>query len=153
VKKLLVVALLVGCPGEPDPPAVTGPSFPADYAMTFKEVRNCRQSGEHDLNRVRILADAAAFGPYSKRDQPFPVGAVVLKEEFDIADTNCTGPIKQWTVMKRLAKGSAPKTLDWAWEQVDTKRNVVGRDTPRCIGCHTGCTPAENGYENTCAVP
>lgn len=152
MNRLVIILLCVGCSDEP-PSEPTGPSFPANYAATYKEVRNCRPSGDHDLNRVRVVADPAAFGPYSKRDAPFPVGAVVLKEEYDIADTNCSGPITQWTVMKRLTKGSAPKTLDWLWEKVNNKRAVVETDTPRCYGCHTACTPAAGGFENTCELP
>ena len=153
MNRFVFVLLFLGCSDEPPVNGTTGPSFPASYAATYKEVRNCRPSGDHDLNRVRVLADPAAFGPYSKRDAPFPVGAVVIKEEYDIGDTNCKGPITLWTVMKRLAKDSSPKTLDWRWEKVDAKRTVVETDTPRCYGCHTGCTVAAGGYENTCEVP
>jgi hypothetical protein len=64
---------------------------------------------------------------------------VVLKEEYDFGDMSCEGPIKQWTVMRRLATGSSPATLDWTWQRVDEQREVVDQDVPRCIGCHTGC--------------
>lgn len=154
MRRAALVLFFLGCGSGDDPaPPAAEPSFPAEYKTSYREVRNCRQSNEHDLNRIRILADPAAFGPYSKRDQPFPVGAVLLKEEYNFDDLNCTGPIRQWTLMKRLATGSSPKTLDWSWEQVDSERNVLGRNTARCIGCHAGCTPAEGGYEQTCAVP
>lgn len=133
-------------------PAVE-PLFAADYASSYTEVRDCRQSGDHDLNIIRVLAAPAALAPYRDRDQPFPEGAVVLKEEYDFGDTTCTGPIKQWTVMARLADGSSPDALDWNWQQVDAERNVIGEDIPRCYGCHTGCTPANDGYDHTCAVP
>lgn len=148
--------LVAACSNGGDPPSSTpgaAPSFPADYASTYKEVRNCRQSGEHDLNRVRVVADPAAFGPYQARDRPIPVGAVVLKEEYDFADTTCSGPVKLWTVMQRREPGSSPTTLDWRWEEVDGQRNVIATDTPRCYGCHAGCTPDAGGYENTCEVP
>jgi hypothetical protein len=61
--------------------------------------------------------------------------------------------VKQWTVMVRLAEGSSPTTLDWRWYQVSADRQVLGTDTPRCIGCHTGCGVAPDGYQGTCAVP
>jgi hypothetical protein len=151
---LSLIGLVTGCPDdEPIDPPTPDPAFPPDYASSYTEVRDCRQSGDHDLNVVRILADPAALAPYRDRDQPFAAGAVVLKEEYDFGDTSCTGDIKQWTVMVRLDEGSAPDTLDWKWQQVDAARNVVGEDTPRCYGCHTGCTPATDGYEHTCAVP
>lgn len=157
MRRGLAIALLlaVSCSGtgddDDDGPA---PDFPADYAATYVEVRDCRSSGDHDLNYVRMLADPAALAPYQNRDAPFPVGSVVLKEEFDFTDTTCAGPIKQWTVMTRLADGTAPTALDWRWQRVDADRNVVGVDTPRCYGCHTGCgVPSEGGYEGTCAHP
>lgn len=155
-RKLLsiaAVALLAPACTSSDGAKSDGPSFPADYASSYQEVRNCRQSSEHDLNRVRVLADPAALDAYRSRDREFPVGAVVLKEEYDVSDPTCSGPIKQWTVMQRLAKGSSAGTLDWRWEQVSSAREVVARDAPRCIGCHTGCTADAGGYENTCEVP
>lgn len=145
-----------GCTGDDggdDETAGAEPSFPADYLGSYVEVRNCRPSGDHDLNNIRILADPNALAPYNDRNAPFPVGAVVLKEEFEFGDLTCSGPISQWTVMQRLADGSAPDNLDWAWQRVDSERNVADVDAPRCIGCHQGCGVAPDGYEGTCAVP
>lgn len=156
ITRLAGVILLstLGCGDDaPDPPAGPDPLFPADYAATYTEVRDCRPSGDHDLNVIRILVDAEALGPYQDRDEPFPVGAVVLKEEYSFDDPTCAGPIEQWTVMVRLEPDSSPTTLDWRWQRVDAERNVVGEDTPRCYGCHTGCTPDAGGYEHTCAIP
>ena len=150
----LLALLLAACPdGGDEGDAGQEPDFPADYAASYVEVRDCRGSGDHDLNNIRILADPAALGPYQSRSAPFPVGAVVLKEEYDFGDLTCAGPIKQWTVMRRLPTGSAPATLDWAWQRVDVKRQVFDVDAPRCVGCHTGCGVAPDGYEGTCAVP
>ncbi|MCB9702170.1 MAG: cytochrome P460 family protein [Myxococcales bacterium] len=129
------------------------PDFPADYPASYVEVRNCRGSGDHDLNNIRILADPSALGPYQGRNAPFPEGAIVLKEEYDFADQSCNGPVKQWTVMRRLAAGSSPDTLGWSWQRVDAQRSVVDVDAPRCIDCHTGCGVPPEGYEGTCAVP
>ena len=142
---------LIGCPGDEDP--IVEPDFPADYASSYVEVRDCRGSGDHDLNNIRILASPSALAPYRDRLDPFPEGAVVLKEEYDFGDFSCEGPIKQWTVMRRLADDSAPDTLDWAWQRVDAERVVVDEDGQRCIGCHTGCGVEPEGYEWTCAVP
>lgn len=151
---LALALALAACPGDDgEGDAGAEPDFPADYAASYTEVRNCRGSGDHDLNTIRILADPAALAPYQDRAEPFPVGAVVLKEEYDFSDLACEGPIKQWTVMTRLAEGSSPDTLDWAWQRVDKQRQVVSEDEPRCINCHTGCGVAPEGYEGTCAVP
>jgi hypothetical protein len=129
------------------------PLFPANYAASYTEVRDCRNSGDHDLNVIRVLADPAALDAYQNRDAPLPVGAILLKEEYEFGDESCSGPLVQWTVMQRLEAGSSPDALDWHWQRVDAERNVVGVDTPKCYGCHSGCTPEAGGYENTCTVP
>jgi len=153
---LPVLLVIVACPGgggDDDGDEGAAPHFPADYADDYVEVRDCRGSGDHDLNNIRILAGPGAIAPYQGRLTPFPVDAVVLKEEYDFGDTSCAGPIKQWTVMRRLPAGSALATLDWSWQRVDAKRRVVDEDAPRCIGCHQGCGVAPDGYEWTCALP
>lgn len=142
--------LVAGCE---DPAPADEAFFPEDYEGSYTEVRDCRGSGDHDLNNIRILAGPSALAAYQTRGEPFPVDAVVLKEEYDFGDVACAGPIVQWTVMKRLADGSAPDLLDWSWQQVDSERRVVDVDPPRCINCHTGCGNAPDGYQGTCAVP
>jgi hypothetical protein len=149
---LVLGALLSACGTDPDPPVDNAP-FPLSYRDSYMEVRNCRKSGDHELNYIRILADAAALEPYRMRMSSFPTGSIVLKEEFDFADDTCSGPIKQWTVMTKLAAGSSPSTLDWKWHRVNTARTIVETDPPRCIGCHTLCGVPPDGYEATCAVP
>lgn len=157
LRGLPAVALLVvtGC-GDPSTKGEghqAKPLFPEDYRTSYDEVRDCRQSADHDLNTVRVLADPAARDPYLGRDQPFPVGAVLVKEEYEFGDSDCTGDIVQWTVMQRLAEQSSSDTLDWRWQRVDAGRNVVGEDTPRCYGCHVACTEDQGGYQSTCTVP
>jgi hypothetical protein len=151
----MLALALAACPGDggDDDDAGPEPLFPADYAADYVEVRDCRGSGDHDLNNIRILAGPSALKPYQERLEPFPVDAVVLKEEYDFGDLSCEGPVKQWTVMRRLATGSSPATLDWTWQQVDDQRRVVDQDVPRCIGCHTSCGVGPDGYEGTCAIP
>ena len=65
------------------------PLFPVDYTTTYQQVRNCRFSLEHDLVRVRVLASPEALTPYTGRSQPFPTGAIVLKEQYKNSDTSC----------------------------------------------------------------
>lgn len=152
---LLALSLLTGCPGDDgnDDAAGAEPDFPDDYASSYVEVRNCRPSGDHDLNNIRILASPGALEPYQGRVEPFPLDSIVLKEEYDFGDMTCTGPIKQWTVMRKLETGSSPDTLDWAWQTVDLQRRVVDEDQPACIGCHQGCGVEPDGYDWTCAMP
>ena len=117
-------------------------------------MRDCRQSGgAHDINFIRVLADAQALAPYADRTAPFPVGAVVLKEEYEFGDSACAGPIKQWTVMVKTEPGASIDTLDWRWQRVSNLRDVVQEDAARCVGCHQGCGVAPDGYDGTCAVP
>lgn len=150
----LTLLAMSGCPADDvDDDAGVEPDFPADYLDSYVEVRNCRGSGDHDLNNIRILASPSALAPYQDRVEPFPEDAVVLKEEYDFGDLTCEGPIKQWTVMRRLADDSSPDTLDWAWQRVDLSRKVVDEDAARCINCHSGCGVAPDGYDWTCAMP
>jgi cytochrome P460 len=128
------------------------PSFPADYAASYSQVRDCRNSGDHELNRIRVLVDADALEAYRDRSADFPVGSVVLKEEHGFADTDCTDTPVRWTVMRRLAAGSSPQTLDWYWQDVDAARRVTSENDSRCIGCHTGCGVPPEGYLGTCTV-
>ncbi len=150
----VVIASAMGCGGSnPIEPDAALPIFSADYRSTFMEVRNCRLSGDHDLNDVRMLVDPNAFDAYMLRDRPFPVGSLVIKEEFEAGDTTCSGPIKQWTVMLQLPAGSSPVTIDWHWQKVDASRTVLTEDEPRCYGCHKDCGKPPVGYAGTCAAP
>ena len=142
---LLVVA---ACSGD-----ASKPLFPTDYASTYTEVRNCRPSVEHGAVTIRVLAAPDALVPYTGRTQPFPTGAILLKEEYADSDDTCAGPIKQWTVMQKIADGSAPTLLDWHWQKVDAKHHVILEDDDTCIACHQMCDAAHGGYLNTCTVP
>jgi hypothetical protein len=144
-----------GSPVDGAPPdAAAEPLFPADYASTWTQVRDCRPSSSHDFHLIVIWADPDAAGPYLDRASPFPVGSVVLKEEFDIGDTECEGDIVEWAVMKRLEAGSAAQELDWKWQELDENRQVTSEDDVRCWGCHDDCDgDPTDSYENTCAEP
>lgn len=144
----LLAAALASCDGGDD----TEPAFPEDYRATYTEVRDCRANGgSHDFNRIRVLADSAALVAYRDRTEPFPIGSVVLKEEYHSNDTDCTGDVMQWSVMERLPDGNED-LLNWHWQRVDVGRSVVTDDEPRCFGCHADCV-APDGYFNTCTVP
>ncbi len=116
----LLLLALAACHGGPNTPVYT-PLLPADFAATYKEVRPCRNSTDHDTlnNNVTVLADPTAYGPYTTRTAPFPVGApVVVKQEHLMEDENCTEGIVQWTIMVKLADGSSPSTDDWTWQNI-----------------------------------
>jgi hypothetical protein len=138
--------LLAACADDPAP----APAFPADYAATFTEVRGCRPSADHDLHKIRVLADPAALDAYTTRAAPFPEGALVLKEEYDFTDDTCAGPVVEHTVMRRLA---GAENGGWAWQRVAPDRTVTSVDEARCIGCHAQCGRPPDGHDGTCAVP
>ena len=123
--------------------------FPADYAATYTEVRNCRFSLEHDLVRVRVLASPEAVVPYTVQGDPFPTGSIVLKEEYAEADMTCAGPLMGITAMQKLAVGSSADTLDWQWQATDGSHEVVDKDLGRCVRCHQMCSI----YDQTCTEP
>jgi hypothetical protein len=148
----VLVAHLLAC-GDHDDDGGEPALFPADYATTYVEVRNCRFSLEHDLVRMRVLASPDALTPYNGRTAPFPTGAIVLKEQYDGGDDTCTGPIFNVTVMQKLDVGSAPETLDWNWQETDAEYRAVDTDIDRCTRCHTDCGKPPEGYDGTCTVP
>jgi len=142
MRALLAVLLVTACTEEP--------RFPSDYAASYTEVRDCRTSADHDLHRIRILADPAALSPYLDRTAAFPVGAVVLKEEYDFADTDCTGDIVEWTVMQ---KTSGAARLGWDWQRVAADRGITTDNSSLCSNCHSQCGASPDGYDGTCAMP
>jgi hypothetical protein len=116
-----------------------------DYASTFSEVRSCRRSIDHDLRFVRVLANPGAMNAYQGRSVPFEPGAIVVKEEYDGADSVCHGPVQGWTVMRRDQTG-------WGFQRLTSARQVSPAD-PRCASCHAACGVPPDGYEGTCASP
>ena len=144
------VLLVAACSDneEPAPP----PLFPADYAASYVQVRDCRVSSEHEITPVRVLAEPAAAAAYMGRDADFPEGSILIKEEYDYADRACTGEIVQFTVMQREAAGSATDQLDWRWQKVSAARAVISENEPRCANCHRTCGNPPEGYQGTCSV-
>lgn len=145
--------LLTGCPDDepPEPEPVVPALFAESWATDYVEVRDCRRSGDHDLNYIRVLADATALATYQDRDQPFPEASVVLKPEY--ADEACTDLVG-FTVMKKGAPGSAPDAGDWAFQKVGADLVVDAQaDLGRCTSCHLSCGVAPDGHDWTCAVP
>jgi hypothetical protein len=127
------------------------PIFPADFQSTYQEVRDCRRSGDHDLNHVRVLTAPDAKQAYQSREVPFPAGAIVLKVEY--ADPECTD-VAGFTAMLKEPAGSAPTAGDWFWQRVDARREVLEEGQPaRCVGCHRPCQAPAGGYDWTCTEP
>lgn len=127
--------------------------FPESYASSYSMVRECRRSGDHDLNYVTVWADPTSASTYTGRDKDFPVGSVVVKAEYEFGDETCAGDIQFWTVMVKLPAGSSTSTLDWHWQKVLADRTIDTDDEPRCISCHTSCGKPPEGYQGTCSAP
>jgi hypothetical protein len=147
---LLTAALAAACSGVEEPPEPEV-AFPADYASSFVEVRDCRKSADHELEQVRVLVDPVALEPYADRTEAFSDGALVLKEQYESSDSSCSGPITQWTVMR---KRRASSNLGWDWQRVDANRRVVPGNSASCAACHSACGGSStSGYDFTCADP
>jgi hypothetical protein len=126
--------------------------FPADYAATYQEVRDCRRSLEHAAT-IRILVSPDAVTAYNGRAVPFPVGSFVLKEEYAVNDLSCAKPIVRYTVMQKLDPQSSTATLDWEWQETGPDFHETPKDTATCVSCHSVCGKAPMGYDGTCAEP
>ena len=150
----LALATSMGCSGDddgaPDPDGAIGDSviFPEDYETSLTEVRDCRQGTQHGPD-IRVFGNAAARVPYDNRTDPFPEGAILVKEEH-LGNADCTGPITQWTAMMKRETGSSPTTLDWTWQEVGPDRALIGQDLVRCYECHADCPEVHGG---TCSAP
>lgn len=98
---------------------------------------------------MRVVADAAAFDPYTLFDRPYPVGATIVKLEFD--DEGCTGPVAQYSAMKKTEPNGNPAGGDWWWQRVDADRAVLEEGAPvRCLDCHTAHCAEPYGMDLTC---
>lgn len=122
------------------------PDFPESYRDTYQQVRGCRKSGDHDLNYIRIVTNPTAFIAYTMRNAPFPEGSIIVKEEYDFADSSCLGELVQWTTMVKTGG-------TWQWQRVNPDRSVESENEQRCIGCHAQCGLPPDGFDGTCAVP
>jgi len=151
------VAMLLavgGCDADPAPPPPT-PMLPADTHLTWKQARACRSSHEHWLHGVRVVVNDLAWKPYTTwlpyhTDNPtFPVGALVVKPEYD--DEKCTELIG-YTVMRKEPAGYWPAGHDWSWHELDAKGLVrqSGRLSKACVQCHVQHCAPPNGYDLTC---
>lgn len=148
----LCVALCagLGCTSEPTTPAPEA-IFPAEAPTTWRQVRSCRHSHEHELNYIRVVADDLAHDRYLQWDAPFPVGATLLKLEY--SDAACQQLVR-YTAMRKLAKGADPARGDWRWQATSPER-VVDEDAPIkvCVACHQAHCRDDNGtgFDLTCA--
>jgi hypothetical protein len=142
---LLVAA---GCgPGEP----AGEPIFPERPETQWAEMRDCRHSHEHELRFIRVFASPDAEASYLalSPETPYPVGARLVKLEYD--DAECTQLIG-YTALEKLPAGTSPAGGDWLWQRVSPEREVMEEGAmPRCINCHEEHCEPPYGYDLTCA--
>jgi hypothetical protein len=154
----LAATAAAACDGEQEPRDAGGevdagpvPSFPANYAASYTEMRDCRPSHEHALRYIRVLASQSALEPYAalSPEVPYPAGAVLLKLEYD--DEECA-ELVEYTSLEKLEPGENPAGRDWLWQRVSSEREVIENGAPwTCINCHTVHCAPPNGYDLTCA--
>lgn len=123
-----VNASLAGCPIEP--------IFPANYRDSYVVVRDCRLSIEHGAVMIRVWADPTSAQAYLEEANPLPVGAVIVKEEFEGVDCDSDAELLRWRPMRKEPPGFDPEHGDWAWQWVNRDRTVLLNDKTTCIGCH-----------------
>lgn len=123
------------------------PVFPADLEA-YREARPCAFSHDHELIFVRVLADPLAYDTYTRFEEPYPVGATIVKLSYD--DEECTDLV-DYTAMKKLATGQNPEGGDWWWQRVALDRSVVEEGAPvSCLDCHREHCSPPYGYDLTC---
>jgi hypothetical protein len=147
----LVFSLIAACGDTGDTVIDEAPLFPEDATSTYREVRDCRRSGDHDLNHVRIVVNDIAHDVYRDRNGPFPEGSLIVKVEY--ADPECTDVVG-FTSMRRDPAGTSPGAGDWRWQRLDANRKVLRSGEPaECVSCHASCGVPPDGHDWTCAAP
>ena len=121
------------------------PIFPADYAQSYVEVRDCRYSLEHGGIHIRVLTDPASAEAYEADASQLPVGSVVIKEEYSDAECKPSELIR-WRAMRKEAPGFDVEDGDWHWQWVTPRREVVENTKTSCIGCHRQPDCLERDY-------
>ncbi len=144
---------LLGC--SDDAPPGADPLYPVDYAQSYVEVRACRFSLEHDLMRIRVFASPDAAPTYMARTGTFAANAIIVKQEYDSADMDCSGAVLSTAAIQKLEPGSAPDKLDWRWQRVDESGEPAEDNLTvnRCVDCHTDCGGDPVPFDGTCSVP
>jgi hypothetical protein len=147
-----VIAMLVLGACEDDPPDEPAPEplVPADFADTYRLVRECRSSIDHELVNIEVLVNPGAEAAYVDGVYPFAPGTTLVKREF--ADAACS-QLVGYTAMRRLEDGAAPEHGDWAWQRLDADLAVIELEPmaiAQCVACHTSCT---EGRDLACTDP
>jgi hypothetical protein len=125
----------------------SGSLLPAAIQARLVEVRPCRSSVEHPFSHVRVLVEPESRERYDQGPFPFPVGALVVKEEF--SDRDCQVPLGT-TLMRKEPAGYYPAFGDWRWQRLDATGQVMeDGKLATCASCHA--TPACRARDLVCS--
>lgn len=130
-------------------------------ALEYSQVLPCRDSHDHDLRSVRVMANALAAERYVRcvrlaPEQPcaeaFEVGATLVKYEYDLPGCD-PALLVSVTASIRLPDGSFPEGDDWRWLRLNRDLVIEEDGAPvRCLDCHRQhCAPPDGrGHELRC---
>lgn len=111
--------------------------LPANYKMTFAQVRDCRASIDHGLVSVIVRVRPEQAAAYESGPYPLPEGTLVVKEQY--RDSQCQ-ELTGYTVMRKEKSGYFPAGGDWQWFTIDTYGTVMQKGkVSSCANCHTMC--------------
>lgn len=151
----LLAAAAAGCDdgGEPAIESVV----PPDFETRWVELRDCRQSIEHELEYVRLLADADTAAMYARCvvesspcSEPFATGATLVKPHY--RDAQCT-ELTGYTAARREAPGESDDASGWRWQVLDADGHVErDGELADCVSCHTTLCGPGAGYDLRCVM-
>jgi hypothetical protein len=142
----------LGC-AEDSPPETTA-IFPPDFTERFTELRDCRQSIEHELEYVKLFVppDQVALlercvQPDSPCADPLPTGTLLIKPQY--LDAACT-QLLRITAAARVADLPLGDPNAWRWQTVSPAGVVLQDGQPDgCVRCHSACSP---GFDSRCVM-
>ncbi len=111
--------------------------FPEDYASAYQRVSDCLpgpDSGSHGAFYKTVCVSPEGEPAFESQDYPYPEGTVFVLEQF--AEPDCTH-IKEWGAKRKLEPGASPGTLDWHWQLLGHRGNIILEgEAPNCVKCH-----------------
>jgi hypothetical protein len=146
---IVTFGLILACDPSAPPASNALSLLPADYLQRFVEVRGCRPSIDHDLQRIVIKTEPGTLPRYQQGPFPLDTGALIVKEEF--ADPDCR-LLSGWTLMRKEPAGYDDRSGNWRWQRLDAAGKVLeDGKLPRCAGCHAAAACQVRDF--TCAEP
>lgn len=80
----------------------------------------------------------------------YPVGTIIVKEEYKDRGSWETKANPKIKVMKKLKPGASPESNDWAYaSKLTTEKMKVGRQTNFCAGCHLASPDGDSVFINS----